>query len=131
MIGPIYDDNGSNFVEYGDRYDPMGTSWVPTHYNAQHKFRLNWLESTDVDEINGNATLSLEPLAIQPPFQAPKAIKLYRGSSANGLKEYLWLETRDATGFDAYTDHDGKIYHSCSPRAQRGESYNNDVRHKP
>lgn len=100
--GPIGSTGGS-LVEYGDRYDVMGTPGRPNHYNADHKYSIGWLEDADIIQANGDVTTTLEP--ISTPLTGIKAVKLYRGVDPNNFgKEYFWLETRKQLGYDSNMD---------------------------
>ena len=102
-IGPVGGSNSGQLVEYGDRYDSMGTYTAPNHYNANHKYNLGWLTDADIVPVNGNRTVLLEPMST--PITGIKATRIYRGVDPTYFtKEYLWLETRQPKGYDAFMD---------------------------
>ncbi len=103
--GPIQNNTGSTFFEVGDFYDAMGGSSSPSHYNAPHKMQINWLEQSDTQDVNGAGNYIVEP--ISTALGGVKALRLYRGANGTGRKEYFWLSTKSANGYDALADSQG------------------------
>ena len=102
-IGPVGDTSGSSYTEYGDRYDTMGNTLKPGHYNAIHKYNLGWLDDSNIIDMNTQGNATLDPMS--NPISSNKAIRVYRGTDRSNLeKEYLWLETKQPIGYDAYID---------------------------
>ncbi len=102
--GPIQDSSGATYFETGDRYDAMGGSSDPTHYNAQHKQQLGWLSESAIIASNGSGALQLQPLTRSNGW---RAARVYRGADRGGKKEYFWLSTRASEGYDAFSSSNG------------------------
>lgn len=111
-IGAAVIDWGS-YTEYGDQYSTMGgyLTHKPGHLQAVAKVESSWLQDEDI------ATFSVAPLSevIEPmssPLTGKKGIKIFRGAKyvtplyfrPRVAKEYLWLETRAALGYDSTLD---------------------------
>lgn len=88
---------------YGDTMDIMGNQ-TAGHYNAFQKERLGWLDPAAGQIENtfsdGAHTLGVYELT---DGSAPKALKVYRDiDPANGGSRWLYVEYRQATGFDDF-----------------------------
>ena len=102
-IGPIGGYDQGSLAEYGDRYDTLGNSFRPGHYNADHKYSIGWLDDTNITSVNADGTFLIEPLST--PVTGIKALRIFRGiDSTDFSKEYLWVETRADVGYDSRID---------------------------
>ena len=114
-----------SWIEYGDLFDVMGSSVRTGHHNAMYKYRLGLIADSEVIDVATGGTHSLEPLTIAGTGK--KALRIFRGSHWLGAgnvppirKEYLWVETREETGYDsnirrisdvAHTAYGGALIH--------------------
>ncbi|MBI3114978.1 MAG: hypothetical protein HYZ09_00595 [Candidatus Kerfeldbacteria bacterium] len=92
--------SGCSRIEYGDRFDVLGSSSRHGHFNAPHKLNTGWLDggADAVHEIRsiispGTATYDLMPIEAQAP--GLKALKIQRGTN-----DFLYVEFRQSLGFD-------------------------------
>jgi M6 family metalloprotease-like protein len=126
-IGPIGGSASGDRVEYGDRYDSMGNKGgSPSHYNADHKYGIDWLTDSDVAFMNGDGSVTIGGMSA-PASAVPKAARLFRGvDTANFEKEYLWLEMRQPNGYDAFVDSRGwngiLVHHQTATSANKTEN---------
>jgi M6 family metalloprotease-like protein len=79
-----------SFVEYGDDYDAMGSSWYAAHFSAKQKNQLGWLAATTLTP--GTSTL-LAPLEGTTGTRAAVV-------NISATRSY-WVEYRQPTGVDA------------------------------
>lgn len=91
--------------EYGDIVDTMGTPQpFSPHYHAFQKERLGWLNygtSPSIQTITSSGTYTIYPYELAGP--GPNALKILKSTdSTTGAKTWYYLETRQATGFDAF-----------------------------
>jgi len=125
-IGPVGNTSGGTLIEYGDRYDSMGGYGSrPSHYNADHKHWVGWIGDNDIVDVNGSGNVTLEP--ISTPLTGKKAARIFRGVDRSLFKkEYLWLETRKPSGYDAFMDSRGHgsiiVHHQTASSANRSEN---------
>jgi hypothetical protein len=89
--------------EYGDVFDVMGTA--ATHYNAFQKERLGWLNAGVSPPIitlagSGSASYTIAPLE-RTRDTSPRALKISRAAACGSASDYLYVESRQAIGFDA------------------------------
>jgi len=92
-------------VEYGDLVDTMGVPQTPSaDYNAVQKERLGWLNygnSPSIQTVTSSGTYTIYPY--EQVGAGPNALKVLRSTDPNtGAKTWYYLETRQATGFDAF-----------------------------
>ena len=119
--GPIQDSSGATYFETADRYDAMGGSSDPTHYNAQHKHQLGWLDGSAIYDSNEPGTLQLQPLT--DSGAGTRAARVYRGADRGGKKEYFWLSTRAAEGYDAFSAPGGINTVHVHQQSDAGDTY--------
>lgn len=91
--------------EYGDQMDVLGTvqSAYPD-YNAFQKERLGWLNygaSPAIQTVTSSGTYTIYPYEVGG--SGPNALKILQSTDATtGAKTWYYLESRQATGFDAF-----------------------------
>ncbi len=92
-------------VEYGDQMDTMGTPQTASpDYNAFQKEILGWLNygsSPSIQTVTSSGTYTIYPIEFAGP--GPNALKVLQSTnSTTGAKTWYYLESRQATGFDAF-----------------------------
>jgi hypothetical protein len=89
--------------EYGDRLDMMGNH-TAGHFNAFQKEQLGWLGygiSPPITTLEFGGTYLLEPYELGGA--SPLALKVLKGiDPATGVKNWYYLEYRQALGFDSF-----------------------------
>lgn len=102
VVGPLGDRGVS--AEYGDIFDVMGQSSRLGHHNAIYKYRMGFIDDTNIVKQISSGTNTIEPLTTAGGM---KAIRIFRGAYWDSTstpkqvrKEYFWVETRKKTGFD-------------------------------
>lgn len=91
--------------EYGDQMDVLGTvqSAYPD-YNAFQKERLGWLNygaSPAIQTVTSSGTYTIYPYEVGG--SGPNALKVLQSTDATtGAQTWYYLESRQATGFDAF-----------------------------
>lgn len=99
--------SGCTASEYGDIFDMMGSSNDTPHFNAFQKERLGWLNAgvspplTVVPVVAGSATYTIAPME-DARNATSRALKIPRGTSCAASNEWLYVESRQAKGFDAF-----------------------------
>jgi hypothetical protein len=97
--------------EYRDDFSAMGQTGLKPHYDAPHKNQLGFFDpanggSEHVQDFTTPSVYHLSPLedpaGITTTSQI-KALRIPRGNGPNG-PEYLWVEYRQAKGFDSSLD---------------------------
>lgn len=100
-------DSGCAASDYGDIFDMMGGSNNTPHFNAYQKERLGWLNAgvsppvTTVPMVAGTAQYTIAPIE-DARSGVPRALKIPRGTSCAASNEWLYVESRQAKGFDAF-----------------------------
>ncbi len=104
-IGPPDNLSGSHVEVYGNRFDVMGKN--TSHYSAPWQYQIGWLSDAQVVKISTSGTHLLEPLSVAPTSTGIRALRVFRATTTTmdvdklpALREYLWLETRAAAGYD-------------------------------
>ena len=88
--------------EYGDRFSLMGLCYTFAsttllgHYAAPQKIGLGWLGSQNYRNVSANGTFTLVPA--ESGSTGLQALKVLRSTASN---QYLWIEYRQPTGYDA------------------------------
>lgn len=96
--GPSPIDAGTS-VEYGDRFDIMGSGPVDRgHFHPQAKARLNWLAPSEWVAAAASATHRLHRIDSTATAGTPRGVRVTK-STTPGAAEYYWLGFRPA--FDA------------------------------
>lgn len=101
-------------LEYGDKYDIMGTS-TTAHFNAFQKERLGWLGygvSPPLITVEAGGQYTLDGYATTGT--GPKALKILRSSDlTTGKRTWYFVEYRKAFGFDSNlaTATNSNVYH--------------------
>lgn len=93
--------NTCTYYEYGDSMDIMGGAIG--HFNAYQKERLGWLNynvSPPITTVQSSGSYVIAP--IESSGTAPKALKIYKNTEADGTKTYYYLEYRQPVGADYY-----------------------------
>jgi M6 family metalloprotease-like protein len=83
------------YSEYGDNYSSMGGTG-PHHFAAGHKVMLKWFDDGETADVSTDTTADLLPMS--SPDHGLKALHAERRI---GSKQYVWIEYRTATGYDA------------------------------
>jgi len=90
-------------AEYGDTLDVMGTA-ESAHYNAFQKERLGWLKpdsSAAITTVVTPGTYTVNPY--EPRTPGSKALKILKSTDpTTGKRTWYYVESRQATGFDAF-----------------------------
>lgn len=89
-------DSGCTELEYGDRYDVMGSGHAG-HFNAPHKEQVGWLTGDELTSVSSSGTYTITPMA--GLAAGVKALKIPRGP---GLSVYV--EYRQPIGADTGLD---------------------------
>jgi hypothetical protein len=87
-------------VEYGDRFDIMGSGPVDRGYfHPQAKARLNWLTTAQWTDAtaSGSGTHRLYRIDSSATVGAPRGVRITKAATA-GAAEYYWLGFRPAFG---------------------------------
>jgi hypothetical protein len=100
---------GCTSSDYGDVFDVMGSSANnnAAHYNAFQKERLGWLNAgvspplTTVAAVPGTSTYTIAPLE-DARNAVSRALKIPRSTACGASNEWLYVESRQPRGFDAY-----------------------------
>src|SRR6185437_14842465 len=100
--------SGCTATEYGDVFDIMGGAGSTTpHYNAFQKEQLGWLNAgvsppvTTLSGQTGSATYTIAPLELVRNT-IPRALKIPRPAACGSTADYLYVESRQAVGFDGF-----------------------------
>jgi len=125
----------SEYHEYGDIFDVMGTVYWYGHFNAIHKEMLGWFDEGQVLEVKQTGIYELEPY--KTPSPGRKVLKIPRRG------EYMYVEYRRPTGFDAWLPYECVAFHlqqnihdygdtllfypNATPALIEGESFVDDV----
>jgi hypothetical protein len=102
-----YAASGCSMAEYGDVFDLMGNSGRTPHYNAYQKERLGWLNAgvspplLTASSQTGTATYAIAPVEDARDTR-PRAVKIPQNDSCTSPQKWLYVESRQATGFDAF-----------------------------
>jgi M6 family metalloprotease-like protein len=95
MLAP--DRTHAIYSEYGDRFSVMGSGSL-SHFAAPHKALFGWLQDGhEIRTIAANADATIAPLSSQA--DAVKALRVRR--NLGRAMEWVWVEYRQAIGFDA------------------------------
>jgi hypothetical protein len=97
--------SSGSVIEYGDNVDTMGTIQTASpDFNAFQKERLGWLNygaSPSIQTVTSSGTFTIYPYEIAGA--GPNALKVLQSTnSTTGAKTWYYLESRQATGFDAF-----------------------------
>ena len=100
---------GCTSSDYGDVLDVMGSSpsGNAPHYNAFQKERLGWLNAgvspplTTVPATPGTTNYTIAPIE-DARNGVSRALKIPRSTACGTSNEWLYVESRQPTGFDAY-----------------------------
>jgi hypothetical protein len=85
-----------------DKFDLMGASSEPAHFNGFQKELLGWLQPSDIRTVTVTGTYNIAPLEISGG-QLPKLIKIPKGTDpVTGGSTWYYLEYRQALGFDSF-----------------------------
>jgi hypothetical protein len=91
------------YQEYGDRFDIMGTPFSG-HFNAFQKERLGWVRPDSpatITTVLTSGTYALSPY--EPGAPGSKALKILKSTDpTTGKRTWYYVESRQATGFDAF-----------------------------
>ena len=94
-------------TDYGDVFDVMGSSSAASHFNAFQKERLGWLNSgvspplTTVPAVPGTSTYTIAPIE-DSRNGVSRALKIPRSTACGASNEWLYVESRQAKGFDSF-----------------------------
>lgn len=85
-----------------DKFDAMGSSPEPGHFNAFQKERLGWLLPGDIITATVDGSYDLQPVELNDGVH-PKAIKILKQQDPAGQgATWYYLEFRQALGFDEF-----------------------------
>jgi M6 family metalloprotease-like protein len=96
--------SGCSWSEYGDAFDAMGYLPSTPHYNAFQKERLGWLNagvSPPIVTVSDGGNYTIAPLEIARDT-VPRALKVPHVAACGSAPEYIYVETRQALGFDSF-----------------------------
>jgi hypothetical protein len=99
-----YATSGCTASEYGDIFDMMGSSNTTPHYNAFQKERLGWLNagvSPPLTSVGSSGQYTIEPME-KARDTVSRALKIPLSSSCASTQQYYYVESRQASGFDAF-----------------------------
>jgi len=92
-------------VEYGDPFDPMGSTSVRNHMNAFHKGQLGWLEASNTITADSKGTFTIAPL--EQATTEPMVLRVPVPNSAPPL--FYYVEYRQPFGFDDFAPTDSVV----------------------
>jgi hypothetical protein len=98
---------GCTTSDYGDIFDMMGSSGQTPHFNAYQKERLGWLNAgisppiISAAALQGSATYTIAPTE-NARDGIPRAVKIPQTDSCTSPQRWLYVESRQAKGFDAF-----------------------------
>ncbi|HHI4956343.1 TPA: Ig-like domain-containing protein [Vibrio parahaemolyticus] len=98
--------NNCSGIEYGDSYDVMGTPDMG-YINTYYKERMGWLNDAESPNILTATQDGLYEIAEYETQDITQniALKIPRGVNPNtGLKEWFYVEYRQAMGYDQFLD---------------------------
>lgn len=98
--------NNCSAIEYGDSYDVMGTPDMG-YINTYYKERMGWLNDAESPNILTATQDGLYEIAEYETQDITQniALKIPRGVNPNtGLKEWFYVEYRQAMGYDQFLD---------------------------
>nr|WP_242537970.1 Ig-like domain-containing protein [Vibrio parahaemolyticus] len=98
--------NNCSVIEYGDSYDVMGTPDMG-YINTYYKERMGWLNDAESPNILTAIQDGLYEIAEYETQDITQniALKIPRGVNPNtGLKEWFYVEYRQAMGYDQFLD---------------------------
>ncbi|WP_025622446.1 Ig-like domain-containing protein, partial [Vibrio parahaemolyticus] len=98
--------NNCSVIEYGDSYDVMGTPDMG-YINTYYKERMGWLNDAESPNILTATQDGLYEIAEYETQDITQniALKIPRGVNPNsGLKEWFYVEYRQAMGYDQFLD---------------------------
>ena len=99
--------SGCAKIEYGDGFDAMAAPQGTPHYNVFMKELLGWLGAgvsppiITVPPQYGMASYTIAPLEVSRNT-APRVLKIPRTAACGSATDYLYVESRQALGFDSY-----------------------------
>jgi hypothetical protein len=102
-----YVSTGCTTSDYGDIFDMMGSSGQTPHFNAYQKERLGWLNAgvsppiVSAAAVQGSATYAIAPTE-NARDSVPRAIKIPQSDACTSPQRWLYVESRQAKGFDAF-----------------------------
>jgi hypothetical protein len=83
-----------------DKFDTMGASPEPGHFNAFQKERLGWFVPSAIVTVGTDSTQTLQPMELTG---GTKAIKILKDQDPAGQgATWYYLEYRQALGFDSF-----------------------------
>lgn len=102
---PNVDAGTCSSIEYGDTLDMMGnpSNFEGGHFNAFQKERLGWLNygsSPPILTAQSNGTYTIRPYEAQDG--TAKALKIAQSTNSSGQTTWLYVENRQALGFDSF-----------------------------
>ncbi len=106
--------SGCTASEYGDYFDLMGNGGNTPHYNAFQKERLGWLNAgvspplVTVTPQAGTRTFTIAP-AERARDATPRALKIARTDACSSAQEWIYVESRQAVGFDAFVGSNANV----------------------
>ena len=109
---PNVDTGTCSTSEYGDTLDMMGnpSNFEGGHFNAFQKERLGWLNagsSPPILTVQANGTYTITPYEAQDG--SAKALKIAQSTNSSGQTTWLYVENRQAMGFDSFLSSDSEI----------------------
>ncbi len=109
---PNVDTGTCSTVEYGDTLDMMGNphNFEGGDFDAFQKERLGWLNygsSPPILTVQSNGSYTITPYEAQDG--TAKALKIPQTTNSGGQTTWLYVEYRQATGFDSFLSNYGQI----------------------
>ncbi len=109
---PNVDTGSCSTSEYGDTLDMMGNNnnFEGAHFNAFQKERLGWLNngsSPPILTVQSNGTYTITPYEAQDG--TAKALKIAQSTNSGGQTTWLYVEERQAQGFDSFLSNYSQI----------------------
>lgn len=98
--------NSCNSLEYGDRYDVMGSNDISlniknSHLNNYHKNQLGFFGLSNIKTITKSGKYFIYP--IEKPLIYAQVLRIPRDIDSNGnVYSYYYLEYRQPYGFDSF-----------------------------
>lgn len=105
------------WLEYGDKFDTMGTGYY--HFNNYFKTYKNWIASTNFQTVTQSGTYKITPQEYASTGIQTIRIPKETDPATGKITKYFYLEYRKTYGFDSFAN-PGGIFVRIGPDIQMG-----------